>query len=496
MERLNRAGRMCVGLALAAGLLASAAAADVRLPHVIASNMVLQRNMPVPIWGSAEPGEKVTVTFAGQTKTATADKAGKWKVMLDKLAASSKPADLTVKGKNEVVLKNVLVGEVWVASGQSNMNLEIKSLEKRWAWRIGPLDFPNIRLLNINKRGSWQPCSRGPVRYFSACAFYFARELHQQLNVPVGIMSASTGGSFIEQWTPSLGGDHYKGMIRPLQPFAIRGALWYQGEANGIKNDGMKYLAKQKAMIAEWRKDWGQGDFPFYYVQIVPCTVGYYKPLSIPPLWQAQRAALSVPNTGLAVTTDLCSDGIRNIHPRNKWDVGKRLSLWALAKTYGRKGLTYSGPLYKGKEIQGGKIVIHFDHTDPGLAARGNQPLNWFEIAGADGKFVKAEAVIEGKAVVVSSKDVAEPKEVRFGWDNGAVPNLVNLSLVHLKSGRALTGLVVEKRVLKDGKWLVERRIQLPGKTEESLNMAKVENLSGGLPASPFSTEAKYNPKQ
>ncbi len=446
MKRVSRARRMCVGLVLAVALLASAAAADVRLPNVLASNMVLQRNMPVPIWGSAEPGEKVTVTFAGQTKTVAADKSGKWKVMLDKLAADSKPADLTVKGKNEIVLKNVLVGEVWVASGQSNMYLEMKSVwsKPRWHKFIGPLDFPSIRLLNINKRRSWQPCNRSSVSRFSACAFYFARNIHQELKVPVGVVSASAGGSFIEQWTPSLGGGLYKGMIQPLVPFAIRGVIWYQGEANAIKGHGMKYVAMQQAMIAEWRKAWGQGRFPFYYVQIVPCTYRGYKPNAMPILWQAQRACLQIPNTGMAVTTDLASDGIRNIHPRNKWDVGKRLSLWALAKAYGKKGLVYSGPLYKGKEIKGGRIVVSFDHVGSGLAAREDKPLNWFEIAGADGKFVKADAVIESNTVVVSSKVVPEPKEVRFAWNRAAAwPNLINKE---------------------------------------------------GLPASPFSTEKQYNP--
>ena len=429
----------------------SQAAGAVRLPHVISDNMVLQCDMPVPIWGWATAGEKVTVTFGAQTRTTTADKDGKWKVSLDKLAASSTPAELTVtgsaaaeQGAGKIVVKNVLVGEVWFAAGQSNMYLEMKSLRpERLAQELDAANYPNIRVMKVPNRKSatpaedanvsWHPCNAGSIREFSAVSYFFARDLHKELKVPVGIMCAAIGGEFIEEYAPSLRGGAYRGMVAPVVPFAIRGVIWYQGEANAIQGDGMKYVAKQEALVADWRKAWGQGDFPFYYVQIAPCNFKQYKGDSLPILWQAQRACLSIPNTGMVVTTDLVSDGIRNIHPRNKWDVGKRLVLWALANTYGRNDLIYSGPLYKSMSVEGDKVTIRFDHVGGGLAARGGGELNYFIVAGRDGKFVEATAKIARSAgskvddiVIVSSPQVPQPMVVRFAWDKAALPNLFN----------------------------------------------------------------------
>jgi len=426
-------------------LAASPALAAVRLPHVIGDNMVLQRDIPVPIWGWAEPGEKVTVAFGDQKKTATAGKDGKWRVTLDKLAASSKPAKLTVSGDkpepNEVVRKNVLVGEVWLASGQSNMHLYLKSAMNARE-ELAAAKHPGIRLLLMPKRGSrrplddlrvaWRRCNPQSAYKFSAVAYFFGRELHKELKVPVGLISSAVGGSFIEQWAPSMRAGLYNGMISPVVPFGIRGAIWYQGEANVIQGDGMKYAAKQKALIAVWRKAWGR-DFSFYYVQIAPCAFRRYKGDSLPLLWQAQRACLAIPNTGMVVTTDLVSSGIRNIHPRNKQDVGKRLARWALAKNYGRKDIVYSGPLYKAMAVRGGKAVLSFDHVGGGLASRNGKPLTHFIIAAKDRKFVEAEATIarsKGANVddilIVAGAGVAEPAVVRFAWDKAALPNFIN----------------------------------------------------------------------
>ena len=215
----------------------------------------------------------------------------------------------------------------------------------------------------------------------------------------------------------------YNGMVAGLLPFAIRGAIWYQGEAN--RADGMLYTEKMKALIAGWRKAWGQGDFPFYFVQLAPFRYDD-KDLLLPELWEAQVAAMSIPATGMAVTNDI--GNVADIHPKNKQDVGKRLALWALANTYGQVGLVYSGPLYKSMTVEGSAVRVSFDHVGGGLASRDSQPLTWFEIAGADGKFVKADAKIDGETVVVTSDQVAQPTAVRFAWNQAATPNLMNVN--------------------------------------------------------------------
>jgi len=213
----------------------------------------------------------------------------------------------------------------------------------------------------------------------------------------------------------------YNGMIHALVPFAIRGAIWYQGESNNP--DGMLYFEKMKALIGGWRQVWNEGDFPFYYVQIAPLDA-LYENDRLPRLWEAQLAALTIPNTGMVVTTDI--GDLKDIHPKNKQDVGKRLALWALAKTYGRDNLVCSGPLYKSMAVEDDKIRVRFDYVGGGLASRDGRPLNWFEIAGDDRKFVKAEATIDGDSVVVRSATVSRPVAVRFGWNRAAEPNLMN----------------------------------------------------------------------
>jgi sialate O-acetylesterase len=240
------------------------------------------------------------------------------------------------------------------------------------------------------------------------------------LDVPVGLIESAWGGSAIEPWTVSgeKGGGMYNGMIAPLKPLAIRGVIWYQGEAN--VGNGLKYYDKMKALIEGWRKVWGY-DFPFYFVQLAPFSG--YGPGSLPPIWEAQVASLKIPATGMAVTTDIVHDR-KDIHPRNKFDVGNRLALWALAKEY-KKDLMYSGPLYKSMKVEGDAVRICFAHAT-GLKSRDGKPLTEFEIAAADGKFVPAEAAIDGAAVVVRAKDVSSPTQVRFGWRNVANPNLVN----------------------------------------------------------------------
>ncbi len=450
----------------------------VRLPSVIGSDMVLQRDAPVPIWGWTTPGTNVTVRFAGQTKTAKAGADGRWEVRLDPLRASDKPRDMVI---DSITLTNILVGEVWLCSGQSNMEKPIGEVRGQKPVfndqaELAAANYPRIRLYKAERtraftpardvKGGWRVCSSNAHEQmkFSAAAYFFGREIHRELKVPVGLIESAWGGTRIEPWTPMAGFTSnlaefaalemrtnkvaasaiYNGMIAPLAPFAIRGALWYQGESNLMDvNDGAIYTDKMRALITSWRDVWGQGEFPFYYVQLAPYAYHGDRPErtksaeGLPVIWEAQTRALAIPNTGMIVTTDLVDD-LHDIHPRNKQEVGKRLALVALAKTYGRTNLVYSGPMYKSHETRGSKIVIHFDHTGGGLVSKDGRPLTWFAIAGADGRFVPAEAVIESNTVVVSSSEVPEPKAVRFAWHETAQPNLFNkegLPAVPFRSG-------------------------------------------------------------
>jgi sialate O-acetylesterase len=414
----------------------SQARADVTLPKVLASHMVLQRDRPLPIWGWAAPNEKVTVKLDKAAATANADALGNWKVVLPAVKADGKVHSMTVSGKNKIQLGDILIGDVWLGSGQSNMEMGIAACDKAQE-QIAAANYPKIRLLLVPKvsigqpakdvKAEWVQCSPKTVAAggwggFSAALFYFGQRLHKDLDVPIGLIDSSWGGSPIEPWTVSgkNGGGMYNGMIAPVKPFAIRGAIWYQGEAN--VGNGLKYYDKMKALIEGWRKVWGY-DFPFYFVQLAPFS--NYGPGSLPPLWEAQAASLKIPGTGMAVTTDIVHN-IGDIHPRNKFDVGNRLALWALAKEYGKKDLVYSGPLYKSLKVEDGKIRLSFAHVGGGLKSRDGQPLSEFQIAAADGKFLPAVAAIDGDTVLVEAKDVPAPTQVRFGWQNKANPNLMN----------------------------------------------------------------------
>ena len=425
----------------------------VKLPAVISDNMVLQRGMPVPIWGWADKGEEVTVAIAGQTKTAKAGDDGRWKVVLDKLEVGQ-PLEMTVKGSsgNAITLKNILVGEVWVCSGQSNMEMGIGMCDKAKE-EIAAANYPEIRLLmapNVkaaqpanDTTAKWAPCTPQSVAAdgwggFSALAYYFGRQLHKELKVPIGLIDTTWGGTPAEFWTsrkalesnPSLkplaqgeASCLYNGMIAPLIPYAIRGAIWYQGESNA----GQAYLYRTlfPAMIANWRADWGQGDFPFGFVQLAPFRYGGQNPANWAELCEAQRLTLDAsPNSGMAVTTDI--GNVKDIHPTNKQEVGRRLALWALAKTYGKSDLVYSGPIYKSMAAEGNKIRLQFDHLGGGLKTSDGKPLVEFTIAGADQKFVPAVAEIDNNSVVVHADTVAQPVAVRYAWRDDTQPNLAN----------------------------------------------------------------------
>ncbi len=423
------------------------ARADVKLPKVLGDHMVLQRGRPVRVWGWADPGEKVTVSLGAHKAAATAGEDGAWAVTLPAMKAGG-PHEMTVAGNNTLVLRDILIGEVWVCSGQSNM--EWRLVASRGGYEaIRTADYPRIRLFHLPRlfsdepvadvKTSWRVCSPKTVSWFSGVGYFFGRELHKELDVPVGLMMSAVGGTRIEPWTPAVGvksvpelagkdkpvdGKLYNGMIHPLVPMAIRGVIWYQGEGN--LDDGWIYYHRMRALINGWRTAWGQGDFPFYYVQLAPLNWGpSARPgTALPKIWEAQTAALRVPNTGMVVTNDIGNTG--RAHPRNKQDVGKRLALWALAKTYGKKDVIYSGPLYKAMKVEGSAIRITFRHAHGGLASRDGKALTWFTIAGADKRFVPAKAEIDGKSVVVSSDAVKEPVAVRFGWHQIAEPNLMN----------------------------------------------------------------------
>jgi sialate O-acetylesterase len=442
-------------------LLSAPAMAAIKLPSVIGDNMVLQRDQPVAIWGWDDAGTEVTVTIGEKKATATTCEEGKWCVQLPAMAAGG-PHTMTIAGTDTVTVKNILIGEVWLCSGQSNMEWSVKASNNADE-EIAAADYPRIRHIKIPHvpaetpqsdvaSDGWQVCSPQTAAGFTACGYYMARHLLGQLDVPIGLIGSNWGGTRIEPWTPPVGfkqvpalkdiADNlenfpskkadgkinhqsplalYNGMIAPLVPYTIRGAIWYQGESNN--GEGMLYHEKMKALIAGWRSIWGKEDLPFYFVQLAPFRYGG-QPTRLPGIWEAQSATLSVPHTGMVVTVDISN--ITDIHPRNKQDVGKRLALWALAKQYGQKDLVYSGPLYKSMQVEGDKAIISFDHVGGGLVSRDGKPLSWFAIAGEDKKFVEAQAEIDGANVVVSAEGVTDPVAVRFGWHQEAEPNLSN----------------------------------------------------------------------
>ena len=456
-----------VAAALSISAACGVARADVVLPKVIASHMVLQQKMPLTIWGTADRDEEVTVSIGDNKSTTKAGADGKWSVKLKEMTAGG-PHEMVVKGKNEIKLVDVLIGEVWVASGQSNMEWSVSNSNNPKD-EIAAAKYPNIRLFHVRKVPAvtpanevvldrdWSECSPETIANFSAVAYFFGREIHKELNVPVGLINTSWGGTAIEPWTPIVGFESveslkpiaeqvkaqqakpegvqasagapmhlYNGMVHALVPYGIRGALWYQGESN--RGQGVAYEQRMHALINGWRSVWNQGDFPFLFVQLAPYK--YVKPPMtdpnhfLPQVWEAQTKTLAMKNTGMAVTTDITN--LDDIHPRNKQDVGKRLALWALAKTYGKTGLVYSGPLYKSMKVEGNKIRIEFDHVGGGLKSRDGKPLSWFTVAGKEGEFVEATAEINATTVVISSDKIAEPAAVRFGWNELAEPNLMN----------------------------------------------------------------------
>ncbi|MGD0666663.1 MAG: sialate O-acetylesterase [Bryobacteraceae bacterium] len=465
---------------------------EARLPGILSSHMVLQRDKPIHIWGWSDPGEKVTVEFHGVSRDVTGDSLGNWGVFLPPESAGG-PYQLTVTGSNKIVLDDVLIGDVWFASGQSNMEFPLKGFPgapmNHSAEEIAHASQPQIRLLHIrekaadfplfNSDASWTVCSPETAANFSAVAYFFGRELNAREHVPIGLIDSTWGGTVAEAWTSlrAISADAglmpvfatrahmmetqgeisailakerredlaakqagqpaphhpwhpdpaswapaalFNGMVAPATPYTIKGVIWYQGESNSRLAWAPMYAKIFPALIADWRTQWREGDFPFLFVQSSGFTSDATEDWAI--IREAQRRSLSVANTAMAVIIDIGDPD--NVHPADKQTVGARLALAARALAYGEK-VEYSGPLFRQATPESDGVRIWFDHTAHGLVAKGGA-LEGFEIAGDDCHFVPATARIDGETVVVSNAQVAEPKYVRYGWANAPVVNLYN----------------------------------------------------------------------
>ncbi|MFT5129043.1 MAG: sialate O-acetylesterase, partial [Rhodothermales bacterium] len=405
----------------------------IKLPSIFSNHMVMQRGKPIRVWGKTTPGENVHMMFGTVPASATASDSGDWDVVFEARDATFEPESLTVTCNGDTrTISGILIGDVWVGSGQSNMAWPL-SRTARGAEVIDAANHPHIRLFHVPRvkanapaddiKAKWQTCSSANVSSFSAVLYHFGSRLHRDVSVPVGLINSSWGGSAIELWTANNGANAsmYNAMIAPLANIAVKGCIWYQGETNVMQKNGMSYLDKKKALVEGWRAHWGSR-MPFYFVQLAPWAGDKYEAGQLPALWEAQAATLTLPYTGMAVTTDIVHD-IKDIHPNNKTDVGNRLARWALAKTYGME-IEYSGPLFTRIKIEGQVARVYFAHA-LNLATRDGEALNEFQVAGADGMFADGNAEIDGETVLVSAEGVT-PVEVRFGWHKLANPNLVN----------------------------------------------------------------------
>jgi sialate O-acetylesterase len=426
--------------------------ANVTLPEIFSDNMVLQQKSDIILWGWAKAGENIVIKadWMDQEVKVVTSVQGTWKVTI-KTPAAGGPFNIRIKGRNEVILKNVLIGEVWLVSGQSNMEMSAEWGINNGEEEIKNANYPEIRLFTVSTStslypqehlaGRWVVCTPEEMKPFSAIGYFFARKLFKELGVPVGIINSSWGGTPAESWMPEEATQKndflreaaskqkvvpwgpvepariYNAMINPLIPYRIAGVLWYQGEANTI--NAYAYKAMLSALITSWRIKWGY-DFPFYFAQIAPYKYG--NPFEGVLVRDAERRALEVPNTGMAVLSDLCDT--TDIHPKNKQDAALRLANIALNRYYGKFVGDDSGPLFKAMTVDKNKAIISFDHN-AGLHATGDK-LTYFEIAGEDKIFYPAEAKIKDGQVIVQSKKVKSPVAVRFAWKNTAVPNLFN----------------------------------------------------------------------
>ena len=484
--------------------------ANVQLGSVFSDHMVLQYNATVPIWGTADPGEKVTVQLGRQTLSTKADVNGRWTVKLNKLTAGG-PYTITVKGKNTITLNDIYAGEVWLCSGQSNMDMTVAREDRYWCGvfnekeEVANANYPLIRVFDVDftpaatpredVKGKWEIVAPQTVGHLSAAAYFFARDLQKKLKMPIGLITTAYGASTAEAWireealvndvtlkslvdafktklekyssdtatqnaykiayekwkvtaakAKAEGKDEvrgpknsdpvrdqhnatvlWNGMVKALVPYAIKGALWYQGESNSPTANIYRQI--METLINDWRMQWGQGNFPFIYVQLANIGKTFD---SIPAKGgseaikrQAQLQNLSLPNTAMVVAIDNAdSNDMNNVHPKNKQEIGRRLAIAAEAIAYGNK-IVYSGPVFEKMEIEGNRIRLHFKHTGSGLMAK-DGALKGFAIAGDDRKFIWANATIEGNTIVVATPEVTKPIAVRYGWSNNPPTSLYN----------------------------------------------------------------------
>jgi sialate O-acetylesterase len=473
-----------LALTLALAGFGSLCNAEVTLPNIFGDHMVLQQGQNNRVWGKANAGEEVTVQIGDQSHKAVADGDGKWHVLLGPLPVGG-PHELVVKGTNEVKFTDVLIGEVWVCSGQSNMQWSVDASNDPDLERAAA-KYPKIRMINYPQVGTqdpiwshdrkWEVCEPGNVGHFSAVGYFFARQLHQTLDVPVGMINNAWGGSACEAWVNrdvlnsderfkpmmdrwvgmekrfaelsakseltedekkelnglkgQMSGNHrpaniYNGVLKSHLGYGIKGAIWYQGESNAGR--AYQYRELFPLMISNWRSEWGQGDFPFYWVQLADFMQEKSEPgdSAWAELREAQTMTMDkLPNTGEAVIIDI-GEG-KDIHPKNKVDVGRRLARWALAKDYG-VNIPYQSPRYKSMERDGNKIVLTIDHVDGGWRPFDVNEPRGFTIAGADYKFVAAKAeILKDGRIAVSSEAVAEPVAVRYAWADNPIVNMYN----------------------------------------------------------------------
>jgi sialate O-acetylesterase len=466
--------------------------AEVKLPSILSSHMVLQRDRPIHIWGWANPGEKVSASLRAAKADTTADAIGSFSLYLPPEPAGG-PYSLTVSASNRITLDDVLIGDVWLASGQSNMEMPLRGFDgapvKNGAAEIAAASHPHIRLLNVphksadiplrNVDASWTACTPETAANFSAVAYFFGRELAGRFDVPIGLIDSTWGGTVVEAWISLTGissdpglmpvfatrahmmqpqadmdailafeareteaarkagkplpkfpwhpdpaswapAGLFNAMIAPLTPYPIKGAIWYQGESNSRIAFAPTYARAFPALIADWRSQWHQGSFPFLFVQISSFASDLTE--SWPTIREAQRRTLFVANTAMAVTIDIGDP--ENVHPADKQTVAARLALGARAMAYG-EAVESVGPMYRQATAESGGIRIWFDHA-AGLTAHGGAAIGGFEIAGDDGIFAAATARIEGPSVLVRNPQVANPKQVRYGWTNAPLLNLFN----------------------------------------------------------------------
>ncbi|MEE1943713.1 sialate O-acetylesterase [Pedobacter sp. KR3-3] len=427
--------------------------AMVRLPSVIASNMVLQRQSNVNLWGWSDPAEKIYITTSWNNKkdSVTADGNAQWKINIPTPVAGG-PYTITIKGNNQIVLSNILIGEVWVCAGQSNMEWSSYQGLKQMLDELPNSANDQIRLFQVAKTtasnpqddcvGQWKVCGPESLKGFSAIGYFYAKKLQQELGVPVGVVNASWGGTPAEVWTagavvednpvlknasskleksiwwPTQPGRTYNAMISPLTNLAIAGVIWYQGESNTSTNS--TYQALFTAMIADWRKQW-QKEFPFYFVQIAPYK---YNTALIGALLREQQAkSLALSNTGMVVITDLVDD-VNNIHPQNKLEVANRLAKLALSETYKKDMGIVKSPMFKKMEHAGNKMALYFDNAPNGFMVKGNAQPSDFYIAGDDQTFLPAEVKLEKDRIVVWNKTIQKPVAIRFAFSNTAMANV------------------------------------------------------------------------